>query len=1558
MAPVALGAALDFEAARIGVQGGSQVVEVTVSADGEPVARGEALVAAPRGALVFTGQGVQRRGLGCGRARALGRGARRVGARRRAHARGPRVLAARRRRAQPAELRLAGGEMLRHPDGVLHRTELTQPALLTLAAAQLAELREAGMLADEGLRRRPQRRRVRRAVCARGARARGGRRARAPARASSSSAACRATSAAHRPTGWPSSTRRGLGGELPAVEGVEVVNENALGRQLGVAGPRAALERLAALLPPGAVRMLPRIDVPFHSSLLDARRRGPACRARAPGRPGRPPQPRRPLGAEPPRATVLAVGRVRARRRLRAGRRGARCAGPAARRRAACPAGRRRRCAGSTPSACCVAPRRRGRLRRAAHRRDRTGRRAGADRAHANDARVARPRRPGARAAARRGRSRRGPAHRPAGRAAGGSRRRLAALAPGTPAISWRRRPNRPRRRRPACSRRPDRPRRGDRRGGAGRTGRRGDAGRTGRAGGDRTSGRPTDRRRHRVAARPRGPGARCGRSSSTTPRHSTSSSRARRRGATRCCWTSAASSGCRAPTRPRASRSASSSARCASRGHATAIRASTCATPSAAGLSRALGRSGMTRGRGRRAAQPSRAGSARGSSTTCSRCSRWRRGRARRLAGVRSGGSRIPARRRPRRPAGLVDRAADLCGEALGIALPARAPVRPDPAAPAPRRSPGASRRRSRRPLARCSTASGAAADAPAQPPASVADRDRLAILDAELGPARAAEIAPRFDHRRHVRFASAWASARWDLVAAYHEGLRGRIDRDALRRIAAHTVEPPVLATALFLAAKAAGHGAAELASALEHVAVGRSAPAAPAGVRPVVEIAPDGTLVASTEPAPERPLDLVAARGPTVPGELADALRASLETTPDLRSETALVTGASPGSIAAELVRWLLGGGARVVITTSTDTPERRRWYRELYRTSAGPGAELHVLPANLASFADVDALVAWLAQPETSTSGRADLRIDPLRPTIVAPFAALPTAGELGDAGAGSEVVLRLQLLGVQRLVAAIAAGVPDGAPSPTVLLALSPNHGGFGGDGAYGETKAGARGPPRPLAQRARVVGIARADRRAADRLGARNRAHGPGRRGRRARRVRLGVRTFSAQEMGWMLSVLACSPAVRERASQAPFELDLSGGLSRTSTTSTRAVEPLAAELRERGGATRAAGMSSTKRSPDRASTPPPCRTARLRDGRRHARSEAARGSGARLRAAGRRGACRGGAARGSARARAAEPAHDPADLVVIVGAAELGPCGTAATPLRHRARRRAVARRPSASWRGSAGSSPSSATATADAGSTPRRGRRSPRSSSPSATRAPSRRASASGRSRTTRDVGAAGCPCSRPSRCPRSCASRSQDEARARTFEAAGARAAPRDRARRGRSSCARDADPRAAHRRAPPPRRGPAAGRARPRALRDPRRPARQRRSHGARQPRLHDRGVRGRRHSRPRSCSARSIPRSSRARRAAGWAAWRRCDGCCSTRCSTTSASPSACRSRSATSSRRTRCSRSSARTGRWCIRSRRARPPRSRSRRRTTRSAPARRSPSSPAASTT
>src|SRR5690606_39923602 len=74
------------------------------------------------------------------------------------------------------------------------------------------------------------------------------------------------------------------------------------------------------------------------------------------------------------------------------------------------------------------------------------------------------------------------------------------------------------------------------------------------------------------------------------------------------------------------------------------------------------------------------------------------------------------------------------------------------------------------------------------------------------------------------------------------------------------------------------------------------------------------------------------------------------------------------------------------------------------------------------ANLASFADVDALVEWIVHPVVDTSSGVSRTVkDPWRPTLVVPFAAGGVSGELPDVGPDAEVAARVLLWGVERLV---------------------------------------------------------------------------------------------------------------------------------------------------------------------------------------------------------------------------------------------------------------------------------------------------------------------------------------------------------------------------------------------------------------------------------------------------------------------------------------------------------------------------------------------------------
>ena len=211
-----------------------------------------------------------------------------------------------------------------------------------------------------------------------------------------------------------------------------------------------------------------------------------------------------------------------------------------------------------------------------------------------------------------------------------------------------------------------------------------------------------------------------------------------------------------------------------------------------------------------------------------------------------------------------------------------------------------------------------------------------------------------------------------------------------------------------------------------------------------------------------------------------------------------EVAVVTGAAPGSIAGAVVADLLRGGATVVATTSRLDAERLAFFRGLYRDHASNGAALWVLPANLASYSDVDALVEWISSPVVESAGGQNTELRPaLSPTLVFPFAAPAVQGTAADAGPRAEVEFRVLLWGVERLVTGLAAQGADHKLGQRVHVVLpgSPNRGRFGGDGAYGEAKAAFDAFVHALAGRA-GLGPAGLPRARPDRLGAWHRPDG------------------------------------------------------------------------------------------------------------------------------------------------------------------------------------------------------------------------------------------------------------------------------------------------------------------------------------------------------------------------------------------------------------------------------------------------------------------------------
>ena len=258
---------------------------------------------------------------------------------------------------------------------------------------------------------------------------------------------------------------------------------------------------------------------------------------------------------------------------------------------------------------------------------------------------------------------------------------------------------------------------------------------------------------------------------------------------------------------------------------------------------------------------------------------------------------------------------------------------------------------------------------------------------------------------------------------------------------------------------------------------------------------------------------------------------------------------MTGASQGSIAAGIAGQLLAGGATVIATTSGLDPKRLAFYRELYRTHAINGAALWVVPANMASFADVDALTEWIGAEQTQTRAGTTTVLKPaMTPTLLFPFAAGRVAGDMSEAGSRTEIDMRILLWSVERLITSLSAHGQDHDIDATlhVVLPGSPNRGMFGGDGGYGEAKSALDA----------LVTRWKAEPAWADRVTLSHAiigwVRGTGLMGGNDPLVEAveaaGVRTWTPDEMAEAL-LETCTPAARAAALIEPLTVDLTGGL-------------------------------------------------------------------------------------------------------------------------------------------------------------------------------------------------------------------------------------------------------------------------------------------------------------------------------------------------------------------------------------------------------------------------
>ncbi|KAJ1826584.1 fatty acid synthase alpha subunit Lsd1, partial [Coemansia sp. RSA 2599] len=188
-------------------------------------------------------------------------------------------------------------------------------------------------------------------------------------------------------------------------------------------------------------------------------------------------------------------------------------------------------------------------------------------------------------------------------------------------------------------------------------------------------------------------------------------------------------------------------------------------------------------------------------------------------------------------------------------------------------------------------------------------------------------------------------------------------------------------------------------------------------------------------------------------------ANALRDVCKNGLSLVGKRALITGCGTGSIGAEVLKALLEAGASVVATTSNYSRKATSRFERIYQKYGARGSSLVVVPFNQASRQDVASLVRFVyAEPESKARGLGwDL-------DYVLPFAAILEAGrDISDISSHSELAHRAMLVNTIRLLGAIASEKQQRGIDmhPTLaVLPLSPNHGAFGHDGLYSESKAG------------------------------------------------------------------------------------------------------------------------------------------------------------------------------------------------------------------------------------------------------------------------------------------------------------------------------------------------------------------------------------------------------------------------------------------------------------------------------------------------------------------
>ena len=255
---------------------------------------------------------------------------------------------------------------------------------------------------------------------------------------------------------------------------------------------------------------------------------------------------------------------------------------------------------------------------------------------------------------------------------------------------------------------------------------------------------------------------------------------------------------------------------------------------------------------------------------------------------------------------------------------------------------------------------------------------------------------------------------------------------------------------------------------------------------------------------------------------------------------QGKMALMTGAGAGSIGAEVLQGLISGGAKVVVTTSRYSREVTEYYQSMYARFGGRGSQLVVVPFNQGSKQDVEALVNYVYDTKKGLGWDLD---------FIIPFAAIPENGrEIDSIDSKSELAHRIMLTNLIRLLGAVKSKKFDAGFNTRpaqVMLPLSPNHGTFGNDGLYSESKLALetlfnRWSSESWGNYLTICGAVIGWTRGTGLMSGNNIvADGV---------EKYGVRTFSQQEMAFNLLGLM-SPAIVDICQEEPVFADLNGGL-------------------------------------------------------------------------------------------------------------------------------------------------------------------------------------------------------------------------------------------------------------------------------------------------------------------------------------------------------------------------------------------------------------------------